>query len=170
MTLHKSVLSFVVVAVSLAAQATQASQQDDENAIRQVEAGWQDAWNRHDMNALVSLFADDADFVQVNGRRWVGTDEIKKNHLILHSMQFKESVWHNHATDVRFVAPDVAVVHQTWDLSGDKNPDGSLRDPRNGIFTQVIVKRDGKWLIIASQNTNFTVVPGSQVAGDQPVK
>lgn len=46
-----------------------AAQADDEQAIKQIEARWQDAWNRHDMDALASLFTDDAAFIQVNGRR-----------------------------------------------------------------------------------------------------
>lgn len=168
-TLSRLILT-VIIAASMIAPSARASRQDDEEAIRQVEASWQDAWNQHDMNTLASLFTDDADFVQVSGRRWIGPDEIKKNHSILHAMQFKESVWHNRETDVRFVAPDIAIVHQTWDLRGDKNPDGSLREPRNGIFTQVLVKRGGKWLITASQNTNFIIIPGSQVAGSAPAK
>jgi hypothetical protein len=32
------------------------------------------------------------------------------------------------------------------------------------------VKRDGKWLITASQNTNIIVIPGSAVAGSMPAK
>lgn len=85
-------------------------------------------------------------------------------------MMFKESVWTNRDIDIRFLAPDVALIHQTWSMVGDKNPDGTLRPPRDGIFTQVFVKREGKWLITASQNTNIMVVPGSPVAGSAPAK
>ena len=147
-----------------------AAQADDEQAIKLVEAGWQDAWNRHDMDALAALFTEDASFVQVAGRRWDGTAEIRKNHALLHAMQFKESVWTNRDLDIRFLAPDVALIHQTWSMAGDKNPDGTPRPPRDGIFTQVFVKRDGKWLITASQNTNIIVIPGSAVAGSMPAK
>lgn len=144
--------------------------QDDENEIRQVESRWEDAWNRHDMDALAGLFTDDADFIQVNGRRWIGTEEIKKNHATVHAMMFKESVWKNLNTDIRLLSPSIAIVHTTWSLRGDKNPDGSLRQPREGIFTQVLQKLDGKWFIAASHNTNIVVVPGSPVAGSLPNK
>lgn len=147
-----------------------AAQADDEQAIKQIEARWQDAWNRHDMDALASLFTEDAAFIQVNGRRWDGPAEIRKNHALVHAMMFKESVWTNRDIDIRFLAPDVALIHQTWSMVGDKNPDGTLRPPRDGIFTQVLVKRDGNWLITASQNTNIMVVPGSPVAGSAPAK
>ena len=75
-----------------------------------------------------------------------------------------------HGDVIRFLAPDVALIHQTWSMAGDKNPDGTPRPPRDGIFTQVFVKRDGKWLITASQNTNIIVIPGSAVAGSMPAK
>jgi hypothetical protein len=44
------------------------------------------------------------------------------------------------------------------------------RQPRDGIFTQVLQKLDGKWLIAASHNTNIVIVPGSPVAGSAPGK
>lgn len=147
-----------------------AAQADDEQAIKQVEARWQDAWNRHDVDALAALFTEDASFVQVAGRRWDGPEDIRKNHALVHAMQFKESVWTNRDLDIRFLAPDIALIHQTWSMAGDKNPDGTPRPPRDGIFTQVFVKRDGKWLITASQNTNIIVIPGSSVAGSVPTK
>lgn len=153
-----------------AAPPIHAGTQDEENEIRQVESRWQDAWNRHDMDALAGLFTKDADFVQVNGRRWVGTEEIRKNHAAVHAMMFKESTWKNIDTDIRFLSPSIAIVHTTWSLSGDKNPDGSPRQPRDGIFTQVFQKLDGKWLIAASHNTNIVIVPGSPVAGSAPGK
>jgi uncharacterized protein (TIGR02246 family) len=142
----------------------------DEDEIKQVESRWQDAWNRHDMDALAALFTKDADFVQVNGRRWVGTEEIRKNHAAVHAMMFKDSVWKNSDTDIRFLSPSIAIVHTTWTLSGDRNPDGSPRQPRDGIFTQLLQKLDGKWLIAASHNTNIVIVPGSPVAGSAPGK
>ncbi len=160
----------VLLSLALIATPILAAPQDESDEIKQVESRWQDAWNRHDMDALAGLFTKDADFVQVNGRRWVGTEEIRKNHAAVHAMMFKDSVWKNIDTDIRFLSPSIAVVHTTWTLSGDRNPDGSPRQPRDGIFTQVLQKQDGKWLITASHNTNIVIVPGSPVAGSAPGK
>jgi hypothetical protein len=41
---------------------------------------------------------------------------------------------------------------------GDKNPDGSARQPRYGMMTMVAEKRAGTWLVAASQNDNS--IPG----------
>jgi uncharacterized protein (TIGR02246 family) len=163
--------ALVVVITTLAlARAPAFAASADELAIQQVEDRWQDAWNRHDMDALSGLFTEDADFVQVNGRRWHGPAEIKTNHAAVHQMMFKDSVWTNLKFDVRFLKPDVAIAHQMWALRGDKNPDGTVRTPREGLFTQVFVKRNGRWLMTAAHNTNIVVVPGSPVAGAPPPK
>jgi hypothetical protein len=50
---------------------------------------------------------------------------------------------------VEFVTPDLALVQVTWALKGDRNPDGTKREPRDGVFTWVVVKKDGDWLIRA---------------------
>jgi uncharacterized protein (TIGR02246 family) len=67
---------------------------------------------------------------------------------------FKESVRTVTDTEIKFVTPDIAIAHVSWGMRGDKNPDGTARQPRNGVMIQVLVKRDGKWTVIAVQNTN----------------
>jgi hypothetical protein len=70
-------------------------------------------------------------------------------------MQFKESVLTIKASHIKFIRPDVATAHVEWAMRGDKDPDGTPRQPRQGIFTWVLEKRNGKWLIIAAHNTNL---------------
>ena len=71
---------------------------------------------------------------------------------------FKDSTRTTVETDVKFLTPDIAVVHARWKISGDKNLDGTTREPRNGVMTRVVAKRDGRWVIVAAHNTN-TVPP-----------
>jgi ketosteroid isomerase-like protein len=52
--------------------------------------------------------------------------------------------------------PDVALVHWSWRIDGDRNVDGSAREPRLGLMTMVVAKRKGRWSIAAAQNTNAT--------------
>jgi hypothetical protein len=56
--------------------------------------------------------------------------------------------------EARFLRPDVAIVRWTWKIAGDKNPDGSSRNPRYGLMTMIAEKRNGKWRAAASQNDN----------------
>lgn len=132
----------------------------DMQAIQNVEARWQDGWNRHDISALADLFTDDADFVTVIGKWCKGRKEFYDYHVRLHQVMFKDSIWKTSDTQIRFIRPDVAIVHVNWGITGDRNADGTPRDKhRDGIFTQVMVKQDGQWRISASQNTNIAEVP-----------
>ena len=44
----------------------------DEDAIREIELRFNEAWGRHDADAMVESLADDAQFVTVNGA-WTKT-------------------------------------------------------------------------------------------------
>ena len=44
----------------------------DEDAIREIELRFNEAWGRHDADAMVESLADDAQFVTVNGA-WTTT-------------------------------------------------------------------------------------------------
>ena len=132
----------------------------DTQAIRDIEARWQDGWNRHDIAALADLFTEDADFVTVIGRWCKGKKDFYDYHVRLHQVMFKDSIWKTTNTQIRFLKPDVAIVHVNWGITGDRNADGTPRNvSRDGLFTQVMVKQNGQWRISASQNTNIEPVP-----------
>ena len=132
----------------------------DTQAIRDVEARWQNGWNRHDVSALAELFTDDADFVTVIGRWCKGKKDFYDYHMRLFQVLFKDSIWKTTDTQIRFLKPDVAIVHVNWGITGDRDADGTPRpNSRDGIFTQVTVKQNGLWWINASQNTNIEPVP-----------
>jgi uncharacterized protein (TIGR02246 family) len=138
----------------------------DVRAIRGIETQWQNAWSHHDIAAMVRLGATDADWVNLAGQWFQGSNAFAKSLESLHSGKVKESVWRTEQVHVRFLSPSIAVVHVFFGTSGERNPDGTPRPPRRGIFTRVEEKRDGKWLIIASQATNV-VPPETAVARDR---
>jgi uncharacterized protein (TIGR02246 family) len=142
---------------------TQTKENDaDRKAIEAIAASFQDTWNRHDMDGLASLVAEDVDFVTVVGARgWEkGRKEFKDGHAEVHKTMFKDSVLTVKETHIEFIRPDIAIAHVLWETRGDVVPDRKPGEPREGIFTWVVEKRGGKWLIIASQNTeNKTPVP-----------
>jgi len=145
------VMLAVVVFVASPVSATQA---EDENAIREIEARWDEAWNRNDVKALSSLVADDVRFVNVAGQVLASRAEFEALQSRTHSMQFKDSVRTVTDTTIKFLTPDIAVAHVSWGMRGDKDPDGTPRKPRNGVMMQVLMKRNGQWTVVAAQNTN----------------
>ncbi len=127
---------------------------DDISAIRDLEKGWCDAWNAHDMNALARLLTPDTDFVTVGGDWLRGRQEFRNHHVALHATIFKHSTFAVKSTTVKFIQPDLALTHVKWRIEGDFDPDGTPRKPRTGIFTQVLQKSRNRWRVLASQNTN----------------
>jgi len=57
--------------------------------------------------------------------------------------------------DVAFLAPDIAVAHVRWSMTGALSPTGAESDtPEAGIQTVVVNRRGGAWRIVDFQNTN----------------
>jgi uncharacterized protein (TIGR02246 family) len=135
--------------------AASADQVADEAAIRDIQVRWDDAWNRHDVDALSALVADDVRFVNVAGVVLKSRADFRALQARTHAMMFKESVRTVHAVEIRFITPEIAVAHVSWGMRGDKNQDGSARQPRNGVMMQVLAKRDGNWIVVAAQNTDI---------------
>jgi uncharacterized protein (TIGR02246 family) len=83
-----------------------------------------------------------------------GRSDFEKFHVRLLSGRFKDSTITPLETTMRFLRPDMAVVHWSWKIVGDKNADGTLRQPRYGMMTLVAEKQAGRWLVVVGQNTN----------------
>lgn len=124
-------------------------------AVKRLAAAWESAWNRHDMGALASLVAEDIDFVAVGGEWLKGSAQFTEHHAARHRMQFAESVWTTRGVHVKPRGPRMAVAHVEWALKGDRDPDGTPRQPRQGIFTWLVERRAGRWLITAAQDTSL---------------
>lgn len=135
----------------------------DEAAIKELGRKWQDAWNSRDADALTSLLAEDVDFVTVLGPRgWMkGHAQFKEAHARMFTTLFTESQWTTRETHVKFIRPDLAIQRVLWSTTGDRVRHVKHGEPRNGIFTWVVEKKNGRWLIIASQNTEgMPILPG----------
>jgi uncharacterized protein (TIGR02246 family) len=124
-------------------------------ALASICAAWADAWNQHDVDALVRLVCPDVEFVNIAGVWLRGFDEFKQYHAEIHRFQMKESTWTNVAHQFRQLSDDLFLVHLEWTIAGDRDRDGAPRRPRLGIFTWLIVARASDWRIAAAHNTNL---------------
>jgi uncharacterized protein (TIGR02246 family) len=127
----------------------------DEDAIREIEMRFNEAWGRHDADGMVESLAGDAQFVTVNGA-WTKTradylDLMRRLHGA--NGPFRLSTRETPEVHVRFLAPDVAMMHSTFHIYGDTE-----ESVRTGIGTRVVRKLDGRWWTVAVQNTD--VRPG----------
>ena len=126
---------------------------DDRAAILAVVAGFEDAWNRHDMDAFAALFHEDAAWVNWRGGYSRGRDEIKRLHFEIHQTFYKNTHMQTIAVeDVTFLAPAVAVTHDRANMTGDERSPGQLIRYRK---TMVLTQRNGLWRISAGHNTRL---------------
>lgn len=135
-------------ALGLAQEKTSANQ--DEVIIRQIVKTVEAGWNAHDGKAFAAPFAADADYVVVNGMYIKGKDAIEQGHIGILTTVYKDS--RNAATikSIRFLRPDVAVVHVEWNLEYKANAE--TRNNR-AMNTMIMTKDSGKWSILAFHNT-----------------
>jgi uncharacterized protein (TIGR02246 family) len=151
--MNRMLPGFLLLALTAFPQAASSDQNQDEAAIRNLEARQQEAWNRHDAKAYANLFTEDGDVVNVVGWWWKGRPEIEQKLAAAYAYVFRESTLTITEVDVKFLTPQIAVAHVRWSMVGARTPQG-IPEPRQGIQTQVLQKLEGKWLIAAFQNTN----------------
>jgi len=162
-------LLFLIAGINAGAQ----SKAVEELAVRKLPQAFCDAWAKHDGHELAKTMAEDVDFVTV-GALWLhGRTNFEKYHSRLLRGRFKDATITTVQTSVRFLRLDLAVVHWSWTVHGDKNIDGTQRPRRFGMMTMVAEKRNGDWQVVVAQNDNadFTPVPelGSDVAPVVPI-
>jgi ketosteroid isomerase-like protein len=162
-----TVFAAVAVLTSLFANRLLAAQNDAED-VRKVVAGFETAWNHHDMDAFGKLFAPDADFVNVAGVLWTGRQSIQAQHAYSHGVIpanspgfseedrrhygiFKNSALTFDQIDVRLLRKEIAIAHVNWELLGD----GRTQNSRHGVFIIVLTRQDVRWLIASAQNTEI---------------
>ena len=143
-----SIIVFSLVAVS------HAQTESDKETLRRLPRAYCDAWAKHDGNELAKIMAEDVDYVTVGAGWFRGRKDFETYHTRLLSGRFKDSTMTPLETQVRFLRPDLAIVHWSWTIEGDRNDDGSARPKRFGLMTILAEKRKGAWLIVAAQNTN----------------
>jgi len=127
----------------------------DKDAIAAVVQQIIGAWNRHDMDAFAEPFAEDADFVNVRGVRWIGRHAIREAHAASHSTIFRNSQLNLRESSVRFLRPDVAVARSVTVVSGQTGSSGELLPSRSAMLTLVMVNDGGRWMIVIAQNTDI---------------
>ena len=111
------------------------------------------------MKSFASLFTEDAQFVNVIGLWWHSRAEIQKAHEALHATRMRMSHLVASESVVHLLSPEVAVLLQQWQLTGDTGIDGVTLPMRRGVMSLVTVKAGGQWHIASAQNTDIVPLP-----------
>lgn len=114
----------------------------DEKALQEQNEAFVAAFNRGDLKAVTEAYAPDADFLSAQGQRLKGRDALEK-YFAKGFAESKGLKLEHSDRSVRFLKSDVAVADGTWEITG--RPDGN---PARGHYTAILMKRDGRWLIV----------------------
>ena len=136
--------------------------QSDADEIRGLYLATMDGWNRGSGEAFAAPFVDDVDFVAFDGTRFHGRDELVRFHDPLFKTHLKGTRLVGDVMDIRFLGSDVAVLHAYGGtiLRGKPEP----APERDSLQTLVAMKRDGRWQLVAFQNTRVRPI-GQNVLG-----
>ncbi|HEX5503223.1 MAG TPA: SgcJ/EcaC family oxidoreductase [Thermomicrobiales bacterium] len=123
----------------------------DEAAVRVLVQRMNDAWG--DADAFAAVFTEDADYVVFDGTHLRGRRAIAEAHRPLFERFLKGSRLVAEPPAVRFLAPDVALVHGMGAILRARQ-----RRPSRGrlsVQTLVAVKGEDGWRLTAFQNTRY---------------
>jgi uncharacterized protein (TIGR02246 family) len=132
----------------------------DEAAIRDIEHRFNAAWNAHDPDAIAESLVDDAQFITVNGAWTTSRQGFRDLMQRLHGANgpYRSSTRKTPEMHVRFLTPDIAILHTRFWIDGEVLHDDLSQASRESVGTRVLRKIDGRWRIVATQNTD--VRPG----------
>lgn len=146
----KSLVYFTLFMLGLSVQPlpAQNSHSADEAAIRESVKQMETGWNTKSGALFAKPFAEDADYVVINGMHIKGRAVIETAHQRIFDTIYKDTTITLAVKQIRFLRPDVAVVH----VNGHRNgPTKELTS--EAILTLVMTKEKQGWTIAAFQNT-----------------
>lgn len=130
----------------------------DEAAIRQVVQQMSTNFTDHHFADMAAYTTPDVSWVNIVGMWWRGRPQVQLAHQQIFDQIFKGVPFKQGEVTVRAVTPDVAVVNVTYEVGAFYPPDGVNRGmnkmgDNEDRLTLVLVKKQGKWLLTAGQNT-----------------
>jgi uncharacterized protein (TIGR02246 family) len=131
----------------------------NEEAIRTLYEQFTAAWNKHDVPAMTSHWAEDGDHVEPDGQVAKGRDQVTELFKKQHASIFKDSHLTLKIDAVWFITADVALIDGTYELSGVVLPDGTQIPTRKGLLSTNLLYEQGRWWIAASRLMIPSVLP-----------
>lgn len=113
-----------------------------------------------DFSPLLSNSTEDASWVNIVGMYWGGRETMRQAFQAMFNERkmFKGVPFEKKSSSIRFITPDVAVAKVVAHVGEFYPPDGvnrgnNVQPASDEMGTMVFVKKDGKWLFTAGQNT-----------------
>src|SRR4051812_21235721 len=131
-------------------QEEQVGQEQDVQLIHAIIGQVQDVWNAGSGQAFAAPFAEDADYVIVDGRRIKGRAVIAEGHERLFDTIYQGSINQFTVESVRLIRPDAGIAHVEHHLKFTQAGEAREGHARS---IWVLTKENGEWRVVAFQNT-----------------
>jgi uncharacterized protein (TIGR02246 family) len=136
----------------------------EEQAVRDLYTELMDGWNCGSGEDFAAVFTEDGDLVAFDGTHFKGREEIAPFHQELFDKWLRGSRLVGNVKDVRFLSPDVALMHAVGSMvmRGKSEPSPE----RDSIQTLVAVREEGReeWRLAAFQNSRVRYMGPNPVA------
>ena len=147
-----TILIFVLASAVVNNYAQKAGEKTaDETAIRANVEQMVKGWNAKSGAEFAKPFAEDSDYVVVNGMHIKGRAVNAAGHQQIFDTVYKDVDLAASVEQIRFLRPDVALVH----VQAERFPKADKSQTTKARITLVMVKNGGKWEIAAFQNTQI---------------
>lgn len=139
------------------------AQTSDEVAIGEIVDGLPMAWNAADASAWVENFTETSGFTNILGMHFSDRAANQARHADLFATVFEGSQLESELISIHQAGREAAVVEVALELRGFKDlPPGISETQRGLLKTRLILalqKIEGRWWIIAAQNTAILPLP-----------
>jgi len=147
----KTILTIYTIIILCACAAfAQKTESKDEAMIRANVEQMVKGWNMKSGAEFAKPFAENSDYVVINGMHIKGRADNAKGHQQIFDTIYKDSSLVATVKQIRFLRPDVALVHGESNLTFKNN---GKEQKGSGYITLVMTRENGKWEIAAFQNT-----------------
>lgn len=128
----------------------------EEAAIRQTVIAVEESWNRHNMAEFAALLSEDVEWVNPVGMWWRGQANVQRAHQAYHESFLRATSRQCEALSIQRLTSDVAIVTGTYRMGDWTRPDtGQLVSNGRDRVTYVLVKQQGRWLIVRGHVTDI---------------
>lgn len=122
-----------------------------EALVRKMYDEYEAAWNRHDAATMAGLWAEDGDRIESDGAQAKGRRNVENLLREQHEGVSKESLLSLSLDSVWFIVDGVALADGSYTVTGIRDRDGKVVEPRRGRLSDVLVRHGGTWQIGASR-------------------
>jgi uncharacterized protein (TIGR02246 family) len=143
-----SLLVVTSLAVCVGALVSAQEATSPEDVFNELGAKWTEAWNKGDMESLSALYAEDADYVNMDGSAYKGREAIVQ---IFSESPYKGAQISIERMHIRLIKPNIMVGDSKWAFTGVAEVEGQ-KPPTEGTSTAVVVNRDGNWVIVSHRS------------------